>query len=100
MSFFRSRYDRKGLYLLDEPEAALSPRSQLEFPEILTRAGASGKAQFIIASHSPFVLSCLGAVIYSFDREQIQQTTYEETAHYKLYKSFLENGDQYLFPGK
>jgi predicted ATPase len=100
MSFFKGRYGRTGLYLLDEPEAALSPRSQLELLEVLVNAGKTGKAQFIIATHSPFVLACPGATIYSFDGERIQTATYEETAHYKLYKGFLEDRDKYLFPSR
>ena len=89
MSFFKSLYQRKGVYLLDEPETALSPRSQLEFLEMLVQAGRVGQAQFIIATHSPLLLACPGAVIYSFDRERIQPIAYEETMHYKLYKNFL-----------
>lgn len=96
MSYFRSRYERKGLYLLDEPEAALSPRSQLELLDVLVKAGRTGKVQFIIATHSPIVLACPGAMIYSFDDERIKPTTYEETTHYKLYKGFLEDRDKYL----
>ncbi len=98
MSFFKSRYQRKGLYLLDEPETALSPRSQLELLELLVTTGGTGQAQFIIATHSPILLACPDAVLYSFDGERIKQTTYEETTHYKLYKSFLENRSRYL-PG-
>ena len=96
MSFFKSRYQRKGLYLLDEPEAALSPRSQLELLELLAATTATGRAQFVIATHSPIVLACPGAVIYSFDEERIIKTAYEETRHYQLYKSFLSDRSRYL----
>jgi len=98
MSFFRSRYRLKGLYLLDEPETALSPRSQLDLLEILTNAGSSGQAQFIIASHSPLLLACPGAVIYSFDAAPIMALPYEETDHYRVYKSFLEDRARFLAP--
>jgi predicted ATPase len=91
MSFFRSRYRIKGLYLLDEPETALSPRSQLELLEILNRTGGDGEAQFIIATHSPILLACAGAKIYSFDHVPVRPVAYEETDHYRLYRSFLEN---------
>ncbi len=96
MSFFKSRYQRKGIYLLDEPETALSPRSQLELLELLAATTATGRAQFIIVTHSPILLACPGAVIYSFDASTIKKTTYEETTHYQLYKSFLNDRSKYL----
>jgi predicted ATPase len=64
LAFFRSRYSIRGLYLLDEPETALSPRSQIELIRILLKASMHGNAQFIIATHSPILLACPGAVIY------------------------------------
>jgi len=54
LSFFRARYRLKGLYLLDEPETALSPRSQLELVKILRDTSQAGHAQFIVATHSRF----------------------------------------------
>lgn len=89
MSYFRSRYRIKGVYFLDEPETALSPRSQLELLEIIGENSKAGHAQFIIATHSPILLACEGAKIYSFDHVPIRTIEYEETEHYKVYKSFL-----------
>ena len=86
MSFFRARYQLEGLYLLDEPETALSAQTQLDFLELLTRMARSGHAQFIIATHSPILLACPDAVIYSFDHVPIRAVSYEETAHYRIYK--------------
>jgi predicted ATPase len=96
MSFFRSRYRIKGLYLLDEPETALSPRSQIELLDIIKNMNESGHAQFIIATHSPLLLACPGARIYAFDQKQVQPVQYEETDHYRIYKSFLNNRDKYI----
>jgi predicted ATPase len=96
MSFFRSRYQIKGLYLLDEPETALSPRSQIELLELLTETSGTDHAQFIIATHSPLLLACPRALIYSFDYSPIKQIGYEETEHYRIYKNFLENRTTYL----
>jgi predicted ATPase len=96
LSFFRSRYRLKGLYLLDEPETALSPRSQIDLLEILTNADDGRDAQFIIATHSPLLLACPGAVIYSFDATPIKTLTYEETGHYRIYKSFMEDRRRFL----
>lgn len=89
MSFFRARYRLKGLYLLDEPETALSPRTQLELLRLLTEAGEASHAQFIIATHSPILLACPGATLLSFDGPAIAPVRYEETDHYRVYRDFL-----------
>ena len=96
MSLFKARYKIKGLYLLDEPETALSPKSQLELLSVLNRMSTQGHAQFIIATHSPILLACPGAVILSFDDYPIKTIEYEETAYYKLYKAFLDDRDRIL----
>ena len=96
MSFFKARYKIKGLYLLDEPETALSPKSQLELLELLQNMSRLGHAQFIIATHSPILLACDGSVIYSFDHTPVKAVHYEDTEHYQIYKSFMENPGRYL----
>jgi len=96
MSFFRSRYKIKGLYLLDEPETALSPKSQIELLKLLQEMSALGHAQFIIATHSPILMACPGSVIYSFDASPVKTIHYEETEHYKIYKAFMESPDKCL----
>ena len=89
MSFFAARYEIKGLYLLDEPETALSPRRQLELVRILRAMSADGHAQFIVATHSPILLACPGAEIYSFDEAPVTRLRYEQTEHYRLYRQFM-----------
>ena len=96
MSFFRTRYRIKGLYLLDEPETALSPKSQLELLEILSTMSAAGHAQFIVATHSPILLACPGAVIYGFDHAPIAPVQYEQTRHYQIYAGFMNDKSKYL----
>jgi predicted ATPase len=96
MAYFENRYRIKGLYLLDEPETALSPKSQIRLLEIINQMSTAGHAQFIIATHSPLLLACQNAEIYSFDHIPIQSIEYEETQHYQLYKKFIENKDQLL----
>lgn len=96
MSFFKARYKIKGLYLLDEPETALSPRSQLQLLKLLQDMSALGHAQFIIATHSPILLACDGSMIYSFDHTPVKAVHYEDTEHYQIYKSFMENPNRYL----
>lgn len=96
MSFFRARYKIKGLYLLDEPETALSPKSQVALAQLLGEMGQAGHAQFIVATHSPILLACPGARIYSFDETPVSPIAYEETGHYQLYKGFMNAPDKYL----
>jgi predicted ATPase len=96
MAFFKSRFSRKGLYLLDEPENALSPQTQLELLDVLGEASETGKAQFIIATHSPLLLALPGATILSFDKEPIHPVEYEKTSHYRIYRGFLNNRGRYL----
>ena len=96
MSFFKSRFKIKGLYLLDEPETALSPKSQLALLTLLKEMSRAGHAQFIIATHSPILLACPGSVIYSFDHIPIRQIAYEDTEYYRIYKSFMNDRAQYL----
>jgi predicted ATPase len=89
MSFFRSRYAREGLYLLDEPETALSPKHQLEFASFLNEMGSDGHAQFIIATHSPLLMSCPLAAILSFDTKVITPIKFIQTEHFKVYREFF-----------
>jgi predicted ATPase len=96
MSFFKARYQIKGLYLLDEPETALSPKSQLGFLKLLHEMGLAGHAQFIVATHSPILMACPGAKIYSFDDIPVRQIDYNDTEHYRIYKAFMMNPSQYL----
>jgi len=99
MSYFRSRYQIKGIYLADEPETALSPTTQLELLRVLRDMAAAGHAQFIIATHSPILLACPGATIYSFDQIPVAPVAYEETRHYQIYRAFLADPRQYLDDG-
>ncbi len=99
MSFFNARYKIKGLYLLDEPETALSPKTQLELLTLLKDMSKAGHAQFIIATHSPILMACPGAHIYSFDSSPIKPVEYEDTEHYQVYKSFMEDREKFLGKG-
>lgn len=96
MSFFRARYAIRGLYLLDEPETALSPRTQIALVKLLARMAAAGHAQFIVATHSPILLACPGATIFSFDQAPIRPVAYEETDHYQTYKAFMDGRHRFL----
>lgn len=96
MSLFTNRFDENGIYLLDEPEAALSPQRQLAFLKIIHDLIQEGDSQFIIATHSPILLGYPNATIYNFDEETIQEIEYEQTSHYQLTKYFLDNRERFL----
>lgn len=91
-SFFSliSSLEPHGLYLLDEPEAALSPQRQLALLRSIVEASQAG-AQFIVASHSPILLGIPGACIYSFDEGEVRPVAYEETAGYQVTELFINN---------
>ena len=96
LSYFSGRYHIKGLYLLDEPEAAFSPSSQVRFLKLLRRLEAEGHAQFIMATHSPILLAYPGAQIFSFDSSRIKEVDYEDTEHYRIYKQFFTDRGAFL----
>jgi len=83
-------YQKKGLYLLDEPEAALSPRTQLDLLQLLNEISSKGDAQFIISTHSPILMSCQEAEIFSFDHQSVERIAFKDTTHYKVYKEFFQ----------
>jgi len=91
MAFFESRFRVPGLYLLDEPESALSPRRQLELRRILADASARGDAQFVVATHSPILLSLPGGRILSFDSSPVAEVAFRETDSYRLHRDFFNS---------
>lgn len=95
-SLFQNRFHERAIYLLDEPEAALSPQRQLAFLRILHDLTANGNCQFIIATHSPILLGFPDATILSFDEGKIQEIDYEKTEHYQITKYFLDHREKFL----
>lgn len=92
MSLFNNRFQEKGFYILDEPEAALSPQRQMSFLIRLNQL-VKEHCQFIIATHSPIILSYPNSKIIQISENGLEHVDYEETEHYKLYKFFLNNKD-------
>ncbi len=92
---FMQGFDKPGLYIIDEPEAALSPQRQLTLLEHIYRSAKNG-SQFIIATHSPILLGTPGAEILSFDGDRITPCQYEDTASYQITKLFLQRKDLIL----
>ena len=89
LSLFNNRFGKKALYLLDEPEAALSPARQLSLMRIIK--DLDKEAQFIIATHSPILLGYPDAQILNFDSQPASEIRYEDTLHYIITRQFLEN---------
>jgi predicted ATPase len=96
LAYFRGRYQTPGLYLLDEPESALSPASQLNLLRLLAEYRERGHAQFILATHSPILMALPGAQVFSFGEAGIEETRYEETAHFRLYRDFMADPTPFL----
>lgn len=96
LSLFLNRFNGEAIYLLDEPEAALSPARQLTLLKIIHDLESQGDSQFIIATHSPILLGYPEADIYSFDNGRISMVDYEDTDHYTITKYFLENRKRFL----
>jgi len=98
LSLFVDRFEtsKRSMYLLDEPENALSPTRQMSFLRLLRDWELSGNAQMIVATHSPIIMSYPGATILNFDGDKIEQVKYEETEHYRITKAFLGNPERYL----
>ncbi len=94
-ALFRYRFGGHGLYLIDEPEAALSPKRQLEFLAILHDYCQQG-AQFVIATHSPIIMAYPDARIYVLGEEGIREMPYQETEHYLIARGFLDNPQRAL----
>lgn len=84
-----------GIILMDEPEAALSPQRQLTLLASMQRLAERGDVQFVIATHSPILLTFPGATLLSFDGSTIAPTRLEDTAHYQITRGILECPERY-----
>ena len=95
LSLVQSSFRPDGLYLLDEPEAALSPQRQLTLLAEIDRCAKAG-AQFLVVTHSPILLGLPGAVILSFDDGPVHPCAYEETDSYQVTEMFIRHREQIL----
>lgn len=96
LQILQTRITGKGIYLLDEPEAALSPLKQLALMAFILQVLKEDNSQFIIATHSPILMGIPGACIYEIRETGLQKTDYKDTDHYRITKTFLDNPDFYL----
>lgn len=90
-----NRFGANGLYLLDEPEAALSVTGALALLAIVARAASSG-AQFVIATHSPILLAAPAARVYELDEEGVNSASYDDLEAVRQMRGFLDAPDRYL----
>ncbi len=81
----------RGIYILDEPEAALSMQRQFEFLKIIRELELQGESQFIIATHSPIMMAYPGAQLLLFDGKVVREVTLSETPHYRVMRDFMNN---------
>lgn len=96
LKIMHMRIQKKGIYILDEPEAALSPVKQLALISLIRDICKREQVQFIIATHSPIIMGLPDACLYEIQEKSIAKVNYEETEHYRITRSFLENPKQYL----
>ena len=95
LSLFFKRFKGRGLYILDEPEAALSPMSQLALL-VRIKELVNVDSQFIIATHSPILLACPDAQIYEIKDDGVFSTSYDKTEHYLVMKNFFNDTERYV----
>ena len=95
LSLFSHNFE-DGLFILDEPEAALSPQRQLAFLRILHDLGNRKVAQFIIATHSPILLTLPESRVLSLDEGKIREIDYRETEHFRLTRDFLNAPERFF----
>ena len=93
LSLVQNRLGGNGLYLFDEPEAALSPMRQLTLLSEIDRLVKSG-SQLLIATHSPILMAYPGACILELSQQGIRRVEYRETEHYRVTREFLENPER------
>jgi predicted ATPase len=91
LALFGNKFRGQAIYILDEPEAALSPKRQLQFLKLMRLLELEGDSQFIIATHSPILMAYPRAQLLMFDGRVIREVSLSETPHYQLTRNFVMN---------
>jgi predicted ATPase len=94
--FFEERMSRQGIYFLDEPESALSPKRQLELLRLLHAIQQSAGAQIIMATHSPILMAVPGASLLEITRGGLAKTELTRTRHFRLYQDFTSDPEDFI----
>ncbi len=103
LALFENKFGGRGVYILDEPEAALSLQRQLEFLKVIRELEQEGQSQFLIATHSPVLMAYPGAQLLLFDGRVVREVALSETPHYRIMRDFMNNPAmmmQRLFDGR
>jgi predicted ATPase len=90
------RFHGSGLYILDEPEAALSPQRQLSLLSIIHDLVEQKSSQFVIATHSPILMAYPGAAIYRLGADGTERVAYQDTEHYRITRDFLNSPERFF----
>lgn len=95
VSLVQNRFGGRGIYILDEPEAALSPQSTLlllaEMQKLVEK-----DSQFIVATHSPILMAFPGAKVFEFSKNGIEEKDYRETEHFQIMKTFTHDPERMM----
>jgi predicted ATPase len=93
---FEERMNRQGIYFMDEPESALSPKRQLELLRVLHRIGETAVSQVIMATHSPILMAVPGARLLEITGHGLADIDYRHTSHFKLYQAFTTDPENFI----
>ncbi len=96
LALFSNRIVSGGIYILDEPEAALSPASQLALLALIVNLAEEKNIQFIIATHSPILMSIPEIQLYNLSENGIEECTAERTNHFRIMTRFFSNPHEYI----
>lgn len=95
-ALFRNKLRDFGVYIMDEPEAALSPRKQVDFVRLLHEKEKTGRNQFIIATHSPFIMAYPGATLLHLTPKGIVEKSYKQTENFKILQEFYYDPKSFM----
>ena len=96
LRFFGERLQRQGIYFLDEPESALSPKRQIELLRLLAEIQESGRAQVIMATHSPMLMAVPDAALWRLTSREITPVSYRDTDHFQLWQNFTMDPEDFI----
>ena len=96
LRFFTERMNGQGIYILDEPESALSPTRQIEFLKQLRKMETSKHCQVIMATHSPILMAYPGATLLRLDKYGPQPAQLDEIEHFRLMREFFQDPDGFI----
>lgn len=96
LRFFEERCQRRGIFIFDEPESALSPARQIEFLKLLRRMDRLGQCQVIMATHAPILMAYPGARLLGLTKYGLEPVTIEQTQHFRLIREFCIDPETFV----